>query len=59
MGRFEALRGVGRYMRGNMLVLTCTGAIGMFSRMMAFPYASLLVLELGGQPDEVGLFLCI
>ncbi len=43
------------FMRGNILVLTLSGALGMFSRSMVFPYAPLLILSLGGQPAEIGI----
>jgi len=44
-----------RFMRGNILVLSITGALGMFGRSMAFPYASLYILALGGEPAQIGL----
>jgi len=44
-----------RFMRGNVLVMTLTQTTGMFARSMAFPYASLFVLSLGGQPKDIGL----
>jgi MFS family permease len=43
------------FMRGNLLVLTLTRSSGMFARTMTFPYASLYVLALGGNPEQVGL----
>ncbi|MFH1572317.1 MAG: MFS transporter, partial [Gemmatimonadota bacterium] len=43
------------FVRGNILVLTVSGGLGMFSRSMVFPYVPLFVLSLGGQPAEVGL----
>lgn len=43
------------FMRGNILVLTLSGALGMFTRGMAFPYLPLFILSLGGQPAEIGL----
>jgi len=43
------------FMRGNLLVLTITRSLGMFCRGMAFPYASLYILALGGEPGEIGL----
>ena len=42
------------FMRGNVLVLTISGALGMFTRSMVFPYAPLFILSLGGQPAEIG-----
>ena len=43
------------FMQGNLLVLTLTRMAGMFARGMAFPYASLFIIELGGNPEQVGL----
>ncbi|MBC7236031.1 MAG: MFS transporter [Chloroflexi bacterium] len=42
------------FMRGNMLVLTATRILGQFGRSMAFPYASLYILSLGGEPAQIG-----
>lgn len=42
------------FMRGNVLVLTGTGMLGMFCRSMVFPYASLYILALGGEPEQIG-----
>jgi MFS family permease len=42
------------YMRGNVLVMTITGMLGMFCRSMVFPYASLYILALGGEPEQIG-----
>jgi MFS family permease len=42
-------------MRGNILVLTITRAMGMLARGMVFPYMSLFILALGGEPKQVGL----
>ncbi|MCZ6632853.1 MAG: MFS transporter [bacterium] len=42
------------FMRGNVLVLAISGALGMFSRGMVFPYEPLFILSLGGQPAEIG-----
>lgn len=43
------------FMRGNILVMTITRVLGMFTRQMVFPYASLFVLALGGDPKEIGI----
>jgi MFS family permease len=43
------------FMRGNVLVLTLSGALGMFTRSMVFPYTPLYILELGGDPGRVGI----
>jgi MFS family permease len=43
------------FMRGNMLVFTVTRILGQFGRSMAFPYASLYILALGGEPAQIGL----
>ena len=42
------------FMRGNIRVLTINQVLGMFSRSMVFPYASLYILALGGEPAQVG-----
>ena len=42
-------------MRGNVLVLSVSGALGMFCRGMVFPYIPLFILSLGGAPAEIGL----
>ena len=47
------------FMRGNVLVLSISGALGMFSRAMAFPYAPLFILSLGGAPAEIGLIYAL
>ncbi|MBT6149856.1 MAG: MFS transporter, partial [Gemmatimonadetes bacterium] len=43
------------FVRGNILVLTISGALGMFSRSMVFPYVPLYILSLGGDPEQVGI----
>ncbi|MDA0991943.1 MAG: MFS transporter [Verrucomicrobia bacterium] len=43
------------FVRGNILVLTISGSLGMFSRNMVFPYVPLYILSLGGSPGEVGI----
>ena len=43
------------FVRGNILVLTISGSLGMFSRSMVFPYVPLYVLSLGGDPEQVGI----
>lgn len=43
------------FLRGNVLVFMITMVLGQFGRNMAFPYASLYVLALGGKPEHVGL----
>ena len=55
MSKAWSFRDTLRSMRGNMLVLTLTGVLGMFGRSMAFPYASLYILALGGEPAQIGL----
>jgi len=42
------------FMRGNVLVMTGTRVLGMFCRSMVFPYASLYILALGGEPEQIG-----
>ncbi|MHB1317484.1 MAG: MFS transporter, partial [Anaerolineae bacterium] len=49
------LRRTFAFMRGNLLVITLTRSSGMFARTMTFPYASLYILALGGNPEQVGL----
>ncbi|MEE2753092.1 MAG: MFS transporter [Candidatus Latescibacterota bacterium] len=43
------------FMRGNVLVLSISGALGMFARSMVFPYTPLYIMSLGGQPAEIGI----
>lgn len=43
------------FVRGNILVLTVSGSLGMFCRSMVFPYTPLYILALGGNPEEVGI----
>ncbi|MFC1526366.1 MFS transporter [Candidatus Latescibacterota bacterium] len=43
------------FIRGNVLVLTVSGSLGMFCRGMVFPYIPLYILTLGGDPAEVGI----
>ncbi len=43
------------FMRGNILVFTITGSLGMFCRAMVFPYASLYILALGGSSAQIGI----
>ena len=42
-------------MQGNLLVVTITRTLGNFGRRMAFPYASLFLLVLDGDPTQIGL----
>ena len=42
------------FMRGNILILTITRVLGQFCRSMVFPYASLYILALGGEPEQIG-----
>lgn len=55
MIRLRSLRDTFSFLQGNILVLTITGTLGMFCRSMVFPYASLYVLSLGGEPSQIGL----
>jgi MFS family permease len=41
-------------MHGNILVITLTRIFGMVCRSMVFPYASLYILALGGDPTQIG-----
>ena len=54
MPRTRSLRDSLLFMRGNVLVLTVTRVLGMFCRSMVFPYRSLYILALGGQPAQIG-----
>ncbi len=47
------------FMHGNVLVLTITRALGQLTRSMAFPYASLYILALGGSPEQIGLITAL
>ncbi len=51
----RSLRKAFRFLNGNILVLTVTRVLGMFCRSMVFPYASLYILALGGEPAQIGL----
>jgi MFS family permease len=55
MPGLPSLRDGLKFMNGNILVLTVTQVLGMFCRSMVFPYASLYVLALGGEPAQIGL----
>ncbi len=50
----RSLRNAFSFMHGNVLILTITRMMGMFSRGMVFPYASLYILALGGEPAQIG-----
>jgi DHA1 family multidrug resistance protein-like MFS transporter len=50
----RSLRNTFSFMHGNVLVLTVTRVMGMFCRSMVFPYASLYILALGGEPAQIG-----
>ncbi len=43
-----------KFMRGNILVLSLTRMLGRFCRGAVFPYASLYILALGGDPTQIG-----
>jgi MFS family permease len=53
--RIRSLRHTFRFMRGNMLVFSVTDLLGNFCRRLVFPYASLYILALGGDPPRIGL----
>lgn len=55
MSKLQAVADALEVLRGNILVLTVTQALGMFCRSMAFPYTSLYILSLGGAPEQIGL----
>jgi MFS family permease len=50
----QSLRANFKFMHGNILVISLTRVLGMFSRGMVFPYASLYILALGGDPTQIG-----
>jgi len=52
--KLTSLKNALSFMRGNMLVLTITNLLGQFCRSMVFPYASLYILALGGEPAQIG-----
>lgn len=54
MFKVDSLRRAFRFMHGNILVLALTNLLGNFSRAMAFPYASLFILALGGEATQIG-----
>jgi MFS transporter, PPP family, 3-phenylpropionic acid transporter len=55
MARLQSIRDNLAFLRGNILVMTVNRALGMFARGMVFPYASLYILALGGEPEQIGL----
>ena len=52
--KLTSLKNALGFLRGNMLVLTITNLLGQFCRSMVFPYASLYILALGGEPEQIG-----
>ena len=46
-------------MKGNVLVITLTRAVQMFSMRMTTPFFSLFILALGGQPTDIGYVLTL
>lgn len=52
--KLASLKNALGFMRGNILVLTITNLLGQFCRSMVFPYASLYILALGGEPEQIG-----
>ncbi len=54
MSEEQGIQRVLGFMKGNVLVLTVTQTLGMFCRSMAFPYASLFILALGGESAQIG-----
>ena len=50
----RALRENLAFLHGNMLVITVTRVLGMFGRTMTNAYASLYILALGGNPEQIG-----
>jgi MFS family permease len=54
MSNLSSIRKALSFMRGNILILTLTRVLGQFCRSMVFPYASLYILALGGEPAQIG-----
>jgi MFS family permease len=54
MLNIQALRTRFQFVHGNYLVITLTRILGMFSRSMVFPYASLFILALDSDPTQIG-----
>jgi DHA1 family multidrug resistance protein-like MFS transporter len=54
MLNIQSLRQRFHFIRGNYLVITLTRILGMFSRNMVFPYASLFILALNGDSTQIG-----
>ena len=54
MSNVSSIRKALSFMRGNILILTLTRVLGQFCRSMVFPYASLYILALGGEPAQIG-----
>jgi len=54
MLRLRSIREGLSILRGNILIMTLVGVLGQFGRSMAFPYASLYILSLGGEPAHIG-----
>lgn len=50
----QSLRQNFEFMHGNVLVISLTQTLGMFCRAAVFPYASLYILALGGDPTQIG-----
>lgn len=55
MLNLQSLRAKFQFMRGNLAVLTVTRMLGLFCRRLVFPYASLFILALDGDPAQIGL----
>ena len=54
MLNIQSLRRNFKFMHGNILVISLTRTLGMFCRSAVFPYASLYILALGGDPTQIG-----
>ncbi|MFH1086843.1 MAG: MFS transporter [Chloroflexota bacterium] len=59
MLRARSLRQTFGFMRGNIRILTVNQVLGQFGRALAFPYASLYILSLGGTPAQIGLITAL
>lgn len=51
----DTWRGTRRILRGNVAVFAIIQLLGNFGRRMAFPYLSLYILALGGEPEQIGM----
>ncbi|MCW4012649.1 MAG: MFS transporter [Candidatus Bathyarchaeota archaeon] len=55
MSRSKSIRSQLDFMKGNMTILTIRQVVGMFFRRMVLSYASLFVLAVGGDENQIGI----